>query len=597
MIAHTRRKEYTAMIRAAILTALLAPVLLSAAPPPGKWKLVFADEFDGSALDSSRWDYRTGGRMWSEQRPANVSVGGGMLRLALRREKGGALDYTAGGIISKQAFRYGYYEARVKMPKGRGWHTSFWMMQNGPKAGLDDRYQEIDVCEQDSVDHSTYSVNWHNYKPHSSLGGKRVAGPDLSADFHVYGAEFGPSQARFYFDNVLVHAIDISALPHYDQHIWLTSIASPLQRTISVDDSALPEEALFDWVRYYGREDQAPRATAVPDFSTMIQPAPESAKLIDPEYYIWCGAMIRGDDGKYHLYYSRWPRKLGHYAWVTHSEIAYAVGDTPTGPFHHVSVALAARGAQFWDGLCTHNPTILHAGDRYYLYYMGNAGNGVAMKDLNWDHRNRQRIGVAVAENPAGPWQRFDRPLIDVSGDAGAPDSLAVNNPSIVRRPDGGYLMIYKAVGSQRPLPFGGPVVHLTATSDSPTGPFTKQLRPIFLAPSVDFAAEDPFGWFDYAAGRYLAIVKDNDGHFTGAGKSLALWESSNGFDWKLSVHPLVSATEVRWADGRTQKLNSLERPQLMFGADGRPQVLLCAADEDPSRPHSFNLRIPLLPK
>ena len=60
------------------------------------------------------------------------------------------LDYTAGGLISKPAFGHGYYEARLKMPKGRGWHTSFWMMQNGPKTGLDDRFQEIDVCEQDS---------------------------------------------------------------------------------------------------------------------------------------------------------------------------------------------------------------------------------------------------------------------------------------------------------------------------------------------------------------------------------------------------------------------------------------------------------------
>jgi hypothetical protein len=36
--------------------------------------------------------------MWSEQRAANVSVHDGMLQLALRREKAGSLDYTAGGL-------------------------------------------------------------------------------------------------------------------------------------------------------------------------------------------------------------------------------------------------------------------------------------------------------------------------------------------------------------------------------------------------------------------------------------------------------------------------------------------------------------------
>jgi hypothetical protein len=574
--------------------ALALPLALSAQPPEGKWTLAFSDDFNGSAVDTAKWNFRTGPRLWSEQRSANVSVRDGLLHIALKKDKAGALDYTAGGLISKEAFRYGYYEARMKMPSGRGWHTSFWAMRNGPPSGLDDRFQEIDICEQDSIDHASYSVNWHNYNPHNSFGIKRIQGPDLSAGFHIFGAEFSPRQVRFYFDGALVQTLDVSHLSHHDQHIWLTSIAANLNKTPSVDDSVLPEEALVDWVHFYRRESEPAPAIATPDFSAMLRPVPESAKLIDPDYYIWCGAMVRGDDGKYHLYYSRWPRKLGHNAWVTHSEIAHAIGDTPTGAFRHADVALSARGKQFWDGLCTHNPTILRAGSKYYLYYMGNTGDGVPSHDLNWTHRNNQRIGVAVAENPSGPWTRFDQPLIDVSPDPAAPDSLMTSNPAVARRPDGGYLLIYKAVGKQRPMPFGGPVVHLTATSDSPTGPFTKQLQPIFSAPGVDFAAEDPFLWYDYASARYLAIVKDNNGDFTHAGKSLALWESRTGFSWQLSAHPLVATPAVTWADGHQQKLNSLERPQLLFAPDGRPIVLLGAVDEDPSRPHSFNLRIPL---
>jgi len=577
--------------------ALLAPALLAEPPAGQNWRLSFSDEFDGATLDAAKWNYRTGPRHWSDQRPENVSVSGGLLRIALRREKSGGVDYTAGGIISKAAFRYGFYEARVKMPRGRGWHTSFWMMQNGPKSGREDRFQEIDVCEQDSVDHGSYSVNWHSYKPHVSFGHMRVNGPDLSADFHVYAADFTPREVRFYFDGKLVQTVDVAAVPHNDQHIWLTSIASFLQKTGSVEDAALPEVAVFDWVRYYQPAGDTGVAVTELDLGAMLQPAPESAKLIDPDYYIWCGAMVRGDDGKYHLYYSRWPRRLGHYAWVTHSEIAHAAGDSPTGEFRHVSVVLPARGKEYWDGLCTHNPTILRAGDRYYLYYMGNTGDDVAMKTLNWNHRNNQRIGVAVAESPNGPWQRFDQPIVGVSADPQAPDSLVATNPSVARRPDGGYLMVYKAVGRQRPLPFGGPVVHLTATSDSPTGPFTKQLRPIFTTPGVDFPAEDPFVWYDYAARRYHAVVKDNNGHFTKAGKSLALWESMDGFDWRLSAHPLVTTTAITWTDGRQQKVNSLERPQLLFGPDGRPAMLLGAVDEDPTRPHSYNLRIPLARK
>jgi hypothetical protein len=577
------------------LTLLIGCAVSAFGEPPsdGRWQLAFSDEFNGPALDTGKWNYRTGPRYWSNQLPANVKVKDGMLRLALREEKSGGLEYTAGGVISKQSFGYGYYEARVKMPAGRGWHTSFWMMPTSAR----DRFQEIDVCEQDSVDPHSYSVNFHIYKPHGSFGSKRVAAGDLSADFHVYGAEFSPREARFYLDGALVQTVDISSVPKGEQQIWLTSIAANLHKTDAVDEAKLPEYALFDWVRYYRRLD-TPAQPPLPalNFAEMIQAAPATAKLDDPGYDIWCGALVRGDDRKYHLYYSRWPRKLGHVAWVTHSEIAHAVGNSPSGPFHFADVALPARGKEFWDGLCTHNPTIVRAGDKYYLYYMGNTGDGQATAKLNMIHRDNQRIGVAVADNPGGPWRRFDRPLIDVSASAEAPDALMTSNPTVARRPDGGFLMIYKAVGKKRPLPGGGPVVHLTATSDSPTGPFTKQLRPIFTTPGVDFPAEDPFAWYDFARERYFAIVKDNRGYFTHAGYSLALWESPNGFDWKLSAHPLVTTPQVTWTDGRTEKLQAMERPQLLFDDSGKPITLTVAIAENAERDGTTNLRIPLKP-
>lgn len=329
------------------------------------------------------------------------------------------------------------------------------------------------------------------------------------------------------------------------------------------------------------------------DFNAMLQPVPATAKFSDPEYNIWCGSAVKGDDGKYHMFYSRWPRKLGHYAWVTHSEVAHAVSDSPFGPWKHHDVTLPARGTNFWDGSCTHNPTVLRIKGKYYLYYMGNYGDGVVRLPLNWEHRNHQRIGVAVADSPNGPWQRFNQPVLDISSDTNAPDALVVTNPSVTERPDGGVLMIYKAVGRKRPQPFGGPVVHLAATADSPTGPFKKHPGEVFGAKGVMFAAEDPFIW--RGADRYWAVVKDNDGNFTKRGYSLALWESQDGFDWKLAKHPLVSTPEVKWADGRVEKQDRLERPQLVF-ENGEPVALLCAAAVRKDRNESFNVQIPLQP-
>jgi hypothetical protein len=271
--------------------------------------------------------------------------------------------------------------------------------------------------------------------------------------------------------------------------------------------------------------------------------------------------------------------------------VAHAVSDTAFGPWTHHDVALPARGTNFWDGSCTHNPTLLRIGEKFYLYYMGNYGNGIVEKPLNWTHRNRQRIGVAVADSPNGPWRRFDKAIVDVSADTNAPDALMTSNPSVTVRPDGGVLMIYKAVAMKRPAPFGGPVSHLVATADVPTGPFTKHSGEVFGAKGVMFAAEDPFIW--RGADRYWAVVKDNEGNFTKRGYSLALWESVDGFDWKLARHALVTTPELKWADGQMQKMDALERPQLLF-ENGEPIALLCAAAEFKGRDGSFNVQIPL---
>lgn len=80
--------------------------------------------------------------------------------------------------------------------------------------------------------------------------------------------------------------------------------------------------------------------------------------LKSADYYTWGASPVKGDDGKYHLFYSRWKKEYGFLAWVTHSEVAHAVADRPEGPYRFSDLTLPARGAEYWDGLNTHNPTI-----------------------------------------------------------------------------------------------------------------------------------------------------------------------------------------------------------------------------------------------
>lgn len=321
------------------------------------------------------------------------------------------------------------------------------------------------------------------------------------------------------------------------------------------------------------------------NFHKMMQAADRKRAVFTEEgYLVWCGTVVKGKDGKYYLYYSRWPKEYGHNAWVTHSEIAYAVSDSPYGNFVPQGIALAGSGDGNWDADCIHNPTVIEANGKYYLYYMGNYGNGEY-----WNHRNHQRVGVAIAEDPKGPWKRFDKPLIDVT--PGSFDHLATNNPSVTRGGDGKFYMVYKAVGNG-PLPKGGTVMCGVAIAERPEGPFVKQPNPIMRNPENDWSVEDPFVW--YQKDRFYALAKDFQGYFTGHGKNtVALFESKDGIDWGPARHPYAFGRRVEWSDGSTSDLVALERPQLLLEND-KPIALYCAAAEDEVRYNSFNVAIPL---
>lgn len=332
----------------------------------------------------------------------------------------------------------------------------------------------------------------------------------------------------------------------------------------------------------------------ISDFSDLIQAVPETAVLAEDGYYVWGGSVVKGMEGNYHMYYSRWKKETYFSGWVTHSEIAHAVAEKPEGPFKFKDVALPARGADYWDGLTTHNPTVKEFDGKYYLYYMGNTGDGKAMENLNFTHRNNQRIGVAWADDPNGPWHRTDMPFVDVSDDEKADDALMTSNPSVTKMRDGKFLVIYKAVAKHKPMPFGGPVTHLAAITESPLGPITKFDGRVFYKEGEQFPAEDPFVWYQESADMYYGIVKDMHGTFTGAGVSLAFFQSKDGLHWEVAENPLASNLEITWEDGTIEKLAKLERAQILL-EDGKPIMLYCASGrigEFPS--HTFNIHIPL---
>ncbi len=342
------------------------------------------------------------------------------------------------------------------------------------------------------------------------------------------------------------------------------------------------------------------------DFTQLIPDVmPRTAIFAQPGWCLWDPCIVQGEDGLFHLFYSRWPTKLGFDAWCTHAEIAWATAKSATGPYEFRGVALPARGSGFWDGHSVFNTCVIRVGPKFYLYYAGNRGTQEWAADRKiaptseewWAHRNNQRIGVAVAGSAQGPWTRFDKPLLDVGPDFG---QTIINVPNMVIKPDGGFRLYYKTLGAG-PGRFGSGVFHYGADADSPLGPFTRHPEPIVnknkLMPEVtkrfDFHIDDHFEWAQ--DGRYYAIVKDHDAPFlTEHGRSLLLFESPDGLSWKPARHALVKDFAIRWDDGARQEFSRLEMPKLLF-ENGRPAVLSLAALEK-GRRESFLVLVPLRP-
>lgn len=301
---------------------------------------------------------------------------------------------------------------------------------------------------------------------------------------------------------------------------------------------------------------------------------PETGVFAAPEWHLWGGSAVR-HEGLWYRIFARWPRELGFRAWVTHSEVAAAVGDSPIGPWRDPRPLFGRGDPSAWDGANCHNPLPLFAEGRYWIFYTGNRGNG----DF-WEHRNNQRVGVAVADHPLGPWERMTAPLIDTT--EGGWDHLMTALPAVTRGPDGYYRMLYKGVSAGKP-PFGGNVRVGLAVAPHPAGPWEKQPGNFFFVDGVQFPSDDNCLWYD--GERYRAIVKDYGGYFQNAAKpALVLFESPDAEHWRLSEpDPVLASFWLEFADGGVRgPLTRLEQQQIIFEPNGRAVALALSVKERP---------------
>ncbi|MBQ2278733.1 MAG: glycoside hydrolase family 16 protein [Clostridia bacterium] len=173
-------------------------------------ELLFEDNFDGSSLDTTKWELcpeweRQGGMSFWDNDMVSLNGEGHLVLRAEWDEAAGRVN--AGAVRTEGLFSasYGYYEASIKFPYAPGVWGAFWMMcgnvgseANGAVDGV-----EIDIIESIGNDWgaSNSALHWDGYgNAHKNVGSGEFKYDIYDGEFHTFGLERTEDAYIFYVD-------------------------------------------------------------------------------------------------------------------------------------------------------------------------------------------------------------------------------------------------------------------------------------------------------------------------------------------------------------------------------------------------------------
>jgi len=180
------------------------------------------DEFDvDGAPNSDIWTYNigTGDNGWGNgelqyytDRSENIVVEDNMLKITARQESFEGSGYTSARILTKGLFeqQYGRFEARMKLPYGKGMWPAFWLLGSNIDEVSWPFCGEIDVMENGGSKPTIVSGSVHG--PGYNAGNAitktyEFNNSRVDSEFHIYGIEWGPNYINYYVDDVLYNQI------------------------------------------------------------------------------------------------------------------------------------------------------------------------------------------------------------------------------------------------------------------------------------------------------------------------------------------------------------------------------------------------------
>lgn len=284
MVDHLRRMRFRCMLLFPMLSVILAAcgitgemdggstqsnsagtgiqTLPTSTGSPQQWKLAWEDDFTGSGLPRN-WTPLVSGNgfgdhslAWFGNSNATLTGHGG---LVITAEKGaseytcwyGPCKYISADISTSFAQEYGRFEARIKLPSGRGLWPGFWMIPQTTEAGQE-LPGEIDILEVNNQ--NPYKVSGYAHDgPIFSYEAKEYLAEPTSSQFHIYGVDWTPTGITWTLDGKPYGHINAYKDWPFDRpFVMLLTLAvggtwagSPTVSTV------FPAEMQVSWVRVY----------------------------------------------------------------------------------------------------------------------------------------------------------------------------------------------------------------------------------------------------------------------------------------------------------------------------------------------------------
>ncbi|MCL9774086.1 glycoside hydrolase family 16 protein [Vibrio methylphosphonaticus] len=310
---------------------LLAGIMMGVAQPAyAGWEVQWIDRFDGSGVDWSAWTPQTKANYNNEVQCytsddysdlRNYEVSDGTLKIISHKKThncmtlgGQQRTWTSGRINTKdkQEFLYGRVEARIRFHNlEAGTWPAFWMLENRifeqPIKGDGDSVNwplpgagEIDVWEWFANQPDVYITNFYN----ANSCGHEVRYPYPNGrlqvkEWHQYAMEWTHDDIRFFVNDTLVAAHDVSQCPQYKEPMFvLLNLAMGGNLGGNIDPDLSTAKLEIDYVAHCQKSEtssaeycneQTPVSDntspdpSLPDVYLTMQQDGKVTSLVDPE--------------------------------------------------------------------------------------------------------------------------------------------------------------------------------------------------------------------------------------------------------------------------------------------------------------------------